>query len=80
MTREPGGTRVQCVGWQDRDYARFTSAERERFFGSGSVTRRSATRSRSSSWLLLLAAVSLAGMFVLPHVAIHGHHYRLFIL
>lgn len=68
------------VGWQERDYARFTAAERERFFGSRNGKGPSASSSRSPRWALPLAAMSLAGTWVLPHVAVHGHHYRFFIL
>ncbi|HEV8460970.1 MAG TPA: hypothetical protein VGQ38_09700 [Gaiellaceae bacterium] len=64
------------MGWQDRDYAKFTEAERDRFFGSSSLPSRS--RGRSGSGLLLLLGLTVAGMFVLPHLEIAGHHYRLF--
>lgn len=67
------------MGWQDRDYARFTEAERKRFYGHTGASYRATGRSRSLSWVLVLAVVSLLGMFVLPHVAIHGHHYRIFL-
>ena len=64
------------MGWQDRDYAKFTEAERDRFFGSSSPLP--ASGARSSARIFVLAGLTVFGLFVLPHVGIAGHHYRLF--
>lgn len=37
-------------------------------------------RRRSLSTLLVFAGLTVFGLWVLPHIAIHGHHYRFWIL
>ena len=59
------------MGWREREYARFTREERERFYGADAVPRRSSARATCTSGAA--AAVAVSGLlFLLGHVP-SGH-------
>lgn len=65
------------MGWQDRDWAKWTDEERARFYGSGRRTSKRATlaptttRDRSISGVFLAVVVSLALSLVAAYFHFH---------
>ena len=70
------------MGWRERDYARFTRAERERFYGADAVPRRRASgRATCAGGAGLAVAVSsllfLLGQVPNGHPVVPALHFRL---
>src|SRR5919204_5350003 len=59
------------MGWREREYARFTREERERFYGADAVPRRSSALATCTSGAGVAVAVS-GLLFLLGHVP-SGH-------
>src|SRR5918912_327252 len=72
------------MGWREREYARFTRQERERFYGAGAASRGPGRTSGRAAWTGGAGlAVAVSGLlFLLGHVP-NGHpvvpalHFRL---
>jgi hypothetical protein len=70
------------MGWREREYARFTRAERERFYGADAVPRRRTSgRATCTGGAGLAVAVSgllfLLGQFPSGHPIVPALHFRL---
>src|SRR5256885_6706979 len=60
------------MGWRERDYARFTRAERERFYGADAVPRRRASGRATCAGGAGLAVAVSSLLFLLGQVP-NGH-------
>lgn len=71
------------MGIQDRDYMRRADghdAYHDQLFAPSRAIPMRSSRRRSAGWLLAIVLVGLIGTVVLPHFAIDGHHWRVWML